>query len=522
MTKLALIRSSPNVIDGSAATSDLNLSCDVCIVGTGAGGAVTAAVLAEAGLSVVMIEEGGYYTSNDFTMRERDVTARLYQEGGTRATKDLAISVLQGKTVGGTTVVNWTTSFRTPEDVLQTWRDKYAVKGFAYADLVPHYEAIEKRLAIAKVPESSLNANNKKLFDGCKAMGWEVDTLRRNVYACMQTGFCGLGCPVNAKRSMLVTMVPDAIDAGAKLVFRARAERLESKGNAIDSLTATLLDAEGIAPTGKKLTVKAKRFVASGGAINSPALLLRSGIDDGGRVGARTFVHPVVGSGGIYDEEIHSDHGAPQSAASHHFAHRGDDVGFFLEAAPYYPSLSAGVFPGFGAEHLAAEMRWKYSATHVAIAIDGFHDDVIGGRVTLRASGAPLLDYPIPPKIWNAFRFAQKRLAEMQFASGAKEVVTLHDPAVHMKSKSDIDHAIDAAAYDVGRVAVFTAHLMGGCMMGDDASRSIVRSEDLRHHRIENLYVIDGSVFPTSLGVNPQESIYGLARLMASRLAARK
>ncbi len=522
MTKLAVVRSSPNVIDGSAATGDLDLKADVCIVGTGAGGAVAAAVLAQAGIDVLLVEEGGYYTSNDFTMRERDVTPRLYQEGGARATKDLGIAVLQGKAVGGTTVVNWTTSFRTPEDVVQLWRDKHAVKGFAYADLVPHYDEIEKRLVIQKVTVESMNPNNRALYDGCKAMGWDADTLRRNVYACMQTGFCGLGCPVNAKRSMLVTMIPDAIDAGAKLVFRARADRYVTKGNTVEKLECTLLDAEGITPTGKKLTITAKRFITSCGAINSPALLLRSGINDNERVGLRTFLHPVIGSAAFYTEEIHPDRGAPQSAASHHFAHRGDDIGLFLEAVPWYPSLAAGAAPTFGSEHLAFMKKMPYMAFHIALAIDGFHDDVTGGRVTLRESGAPVLDYPIPPRIWNAFRFAQKRLAELQFAGGAQEVVTLHDPPNHIRSKSQIDAIVDAAPFDVGRVAVFTAHQMGGCAMGDDASRSVVRSEDLRHHRIENLYVIDGSVFPTSLGVNPQESIYGLSRLMATRLAARK
>lgn len=522
MTSLAVVRASTNVIDGSMQTADLELKADVCIVGTGAGGAVTAATLAQAGFDVLLVEEGGYYTSKEFTTRERDVTPRLYQEGGARTTKDLGISILQGKAVGGTTVVNWTTSFRTPEDVVQTWRDKHAVKGFAYADLVPHYEAIEKRLAIAKVSEDSMNRNNRTLFDGCKAMGWDVDTLRRNVHACMQTGFCGLGCPVNAKRSMLVTMIPDAIDAGAKLVFRARADRYVTKGNSIEKLECTLLDAEGLVPTGKKLTITAKRFVTSGGAINSPALLLRSGINDGERVGVRTFLHPVIGGAAFYPDEVHPDRGAPQSAASHHFAHRGDEVGFFLEAVPWYPSLMAGAAPTFGSEHLTFMKKMPYMATHIAIAIDGFHDDVPGGRVTLRPSGTPLIDYPITPRLWSAFRFAQKRIAELQFAGGATDVATLHDPPHAMRSKSEIDATIDAAAYDVGRVGVFTAHQMGGCAMGDDPSRSVVRSEDLRHHRIENLYVIDGSVFPTSLGVNPQESIYGLSRLMATRLAARK
>jgi choline dehydrogenase-like flavoprotein len=521
VTKLAVIRSSPNVTDGSTA-GDLDLKCDVCIVGTGAGGAVTAATLAEAGIDVLLVEEGGYYTSNDFTARERDVMPRLYQEGGARTTKDLAITILQGKAVGGTTVVNWTTSFRTPEDVVDHWREKHAVKGFAYADLVPHYDVIEKRLAIAKVPLESLNANNKKLYDGCTALGWHVDTLKRNVYQCLQTGFCGLGCPVNAKRSMLVTMIPDAIDAGAKLVFRARADRFVTSGNTITKLEGTLLDAEGITPTGKKLTVTAKKFVTSCGAINSPGLLLRSGINDNDLVGARTFLHPVIGSAGFYGEEIRPDRGAPQSAASHHFAHRGDEVGFFMETVPFYPSLLGGASPSFGSEHFTFIKKMPYMGIHIALAIDGFHDDVIGGRVTLRPSGMPVLDYPISERLWRMFRFAQKRIAEMQLASGAQDIATLHDPPLHVRSKDDIDHVIDAAPYEVGKVMVSTAHQMGGCAMGDDPSKSVVRSEDLRHHRIENLHVIDGSVFPTSLGVNPQESIYGLSRLMATRLAARK
>lgn len=517
MTLLSQIRASKSVTDGAAQPADLTLTADVCVIGTGAGGAVTAATLAEAGHDVLMLEEGGYYTSDDFTARERDA-AKLYQEEMQRSTADLGISILQGRAVGGTTVVNWTTCFRTPEDVVGHWKDKHHVGGFAYAELVPHWDWIERRLGIAKVEVAALNPNNRTLYDGCKAMGWEVDTLKRNVHQCQQLGMCGLGCPVNAKRSMLVTLVPDAIDAGARLVFRARADRFETAGGEVSLLRGTFLDPSGRTPTGRTFTVKAKRFVVSGGAINSPALLLRSGLDDGGRVGQRTFLHPVIGSGGLYAEPIRSYTGAPQSAVSHHFARRDDEVGFFLEVAPWYPVEAATALPGFGKEHLAEMKKIENVALHLAIAIDGFHEDVAGGTVTLRPSGTPLLTYAIPERLWRTFRFAQKRLAEEQFASGAKTVITLHDPPLALSGVGDL-HRVDERPYDVGRVAVFTAHQMGGCAMGDDARTSIVRSEDLRHHTLKNLHVIDGSVFPTSLGVNPQESIYGLSRLMATRLA---
>lgn len=519
MTALAAIRMSPRVIDGSGLASDGSFDADVCIVGSGAGGAVTAAVLAAAGKSVILVEEGGYYTSDEFTTRERDMMPRLYQEGGQRVTADAGISILQGRAVGGTTVVNWTTSFRTPQDVVEHWAKKHAVGGFGYQDLVPHWDWIEKRLGIAKVTPESMNPNNRVLYDGCKKLGWDVDTLKRNVHGCQQTGMCGLGCPVNAKRSMLVTMVPDAVDQGARVLFRARAMRFEMDGSRVRSLEGVLLDASGRNPTGKTFSVRAKRFIASGGAINSPALLLRSGIEDEGRVGRRTFLHPVVGSAGIYGEEIKPSMGAPQSAASHEFAHRGDDIGYFIEAVPWYPALASAVLPGFGAEHAHGMTLAAHSALHVAITIDGFHDDIVGGTVRLRPSGLPVLDYPITDRQWDTFRHAQKKLAEMQLASGATTVLTLHDPPTAIASMRDL-RRIDAARYEVGSVPIFSAHQMGGCTMGDEPATSVVRSQDLRHHRIENLHVVDGSVFPTSLGVNPQESIYGLARLMATRIAA--
>ncbi len=518
MTKLAEVRASANVTNGSAAASDLELSCDVCVIGSGAGGAVTAATLAAAGVDVLIVEEGGYWTNSDFTMREKDVVSKLYQEAMQRATADGAIAILQGRAVGGTTVVNYTTSFRTPEHVVDHWKKKHGVTGFTHADLGPHWDWIEKRLAIHKVSEEEMNLNNRKLFEGFKAMGWQADTLYRNVAACMQSGFCGLGCPVNAKRSMLVTLIPDAIDAGARLVYRARIDRLETSASSATRAVGTLLDAEGVGSTGKRLTIKAKRFVLSGGAINTPALLLRSGITLGGLVGERTFIHPVIGSSAVYDEIIDPWRGAPQSAASHHFADRGEKVGVFFEAVPFYPMVMASATPGFGAEHVEHLGRARHTAGHVALVIDGFHEDVVGGVVRLRPNGAPVLDYPIPASIWEALRFGQRKLAEAAFASGAKSASTLHDPILEMKSKDDISR-IESMPYKPGALPVFTAHLMGGCRMGNEPRTSVVRSDDLRMHDYDNVWVIDGSVFPTSLGVNPQESIYGLARLMATRLS---
>src|SRR4051812_7039704 len=381
VSKLSLVRASPNVIDGSAASADLELSADVCVIGSGAGGAVVASMLAAAGIGVLLVEEGGYFSTADFDMHEASTVPKLYQESMQRTTSDLAISVLQGRAVGGTTVVNWTTSFRTPEDVVEHWAKKHAVGGFKYADLASHYDALEARLSIHKVDEASMNRNNRKFYDGCKVKGYSVDTTRRNVYQCIQSGYCGTGCPINAKRSMLVTLVPDAIDAGARLVFRCRVDRLEATAGEITRAHATLLDAEGYKATGRRATIRAKRFVLAGGAVNSPAVLPRSGLDAGGLVGTRTSLPPAIGCTPLYDEPIEAFTGAPKSAASHEFAHRDAKVGFFMEAAPVYPVMSSTATPGFGAAHARAMETTSRRAVHIALMIDGFHDDVPGGVV---------------------------------------------------------------------------------------------------------------------------------------------
>jgi choline dehydrogenase-like flavoprotein len=204
---------------------------------------------------------------------------------------------------------------------------------------------------------------------------------------------------------------------------------------------------------------------------------------------------------------------------SHQFAHRGDDVGFFLEAAPLHPVLMATASPGLGQEHRDAMLRFANMAPHLALMIDGFHPSEAGGTVSLRPSGAPVLDYVIPTRIQDAMREAQKVMAQLQFASGATHVGTGHDPPLLMESPRDIP-LVDGKSFRPLDVFMTSAHVMGGCAMGEDPGRAFVRSEDLRAHAYDNLHVVDGSVFPTSLGVNPQQSIYGLARLASTRMAS--
>ena len=508
------------VTEGQTLTGHTDLAADVCVIGSGAGGAVAAAHLAQAGFQVLVVEEGGYFTQDRFRMQEEDCYPHLYQESAQRTSKDLSVAIFQGRAVGGTTVVNWTTCFRTPESTVERWRTHHAVGGVDVAALDPHWAAVEARLGIEKIELAAVNQNNRLLYDGCRKLGFEVDTLARNVRGCARTGYCGMGCPIEAKQSMLITYLPDAMDAGAAVLSRCRVERLELEGGEVKALHGRLMDALGVGFTGGTVTVRARRFILAAGAIGSPTLLIRSGAPDPHRrAGARTFLHPVIVSAGEYEGPVHGYHGAPQGVASHHHARRGDDVGFFLEAAPLYPLLMATAIPGWGLQHRATMARLPHFAAHIALAIDGHHEGEEGGRVEVLPSGRPALDYVVSDKTWAAFREAQKVLARVQLASGAKRVMTLHTEPVIMASEAEVAK-LDDAPFAPNRVGVFSAHQMGGCGMSDDPKRGVVRSEDLRHHQVENLHVVDGSVFPTSCGVNPQLSIYGLSRLIAHRLAA--
>jgi choline dehydrogenase-like flavoprotein len=499
----------------------LEVDCDVCVVGSGAGGSVLAHELVSRGLRVVMLEEGGYHTKREFDLQESTAYPKLYQELGNRTTDDLSITILQGRSVGGGTTVNWCSSFRTPRRILDHWRDVHGVEELSEDVLRPHWEAIERRLHIAEWPEERINRNNRILWDGCGKLGYSRGLIPRNVNNCADLGYCGMGCPIDAKQSMLVTLIPDAVENGLTVYANASAKRLRIEGRKVVEVEVDVLDPESRRRSGKTLIVRAKVTAVSGGALNSPALLLRSGLTGKGRVGKRTFLHPVVITVADFDDPVEAFSGAPQSVHSHHFLDRGPKrMGFFIEVPPIHPMLGAVTLSGFGIDYQRWISRLPHINACIALTVDGLMSEEQGGTVGLRGEGDGRLkiSYPLTGAHWEAFRSACKEMARIQFAAGARTVVSLHSPPVVMRSADEISK-LDSAPWEPNRVRVVTAHQMGGCAMGRDPTTSVVDSR-LRYHQLDNLFVVDGSVFPTSLGVNPQESIYGIARWAAQHVAS--
>jgi len=512
------------VIDASALTQDRSFDADVVVVGTGAGGGVTAEILAKAGLKVLMVEEGALKSSKDFKMREADAYPSLYQESAARKTVDKAINILQGRTVGGTTVVNWTSSFRTPADTLGWWQAKYGLKDYSVESMAPWFQKMEERLNISDW-QAPPNPNNDLLRQGADKLGIKTGLIRRNVNGCWNLGYCGMGCPTNAKQSMLVTTIPAALEKGAVLLTRARAESFTLAGGKAASLECVALTADGMQPTGRRLTLKARHFVVSGGAINSPALLMRSGAPDPHQLlGQRTFLHPVVISMGTYQQPVEAFSGAPQTVYSDHFLHTqpvDGPMGYKLEVAPLHPVLGASTLSAFGASHANLMKRFAHVQGMLALLRDGFHPDAAGGRVTLRSDGSPQLDYPLTPYFWEGARRALLTMAEIQFAAGADAVSPVHELVTQpYKNWDEARQAIAALPMQKLLTRVVSAHVMGGCAMSGDASSGVVAPDGV-YRGIGNVSVHDGSLFPTSIGANPQLSIYGVTARLASGLAER-
>ncbi|WP_323774796.1 GMC family oxidoreductase [Alcanivorax sp.] len=511
-----------DVIDGRTVSSDRTLEADVAIIGTGAGGGVSAEILAKRGLKVLLIEAGKLMTNQDFSLDEGQAYRDLYQEGALRATKDFGMTILQGRTVGGTTVVNWTSSFRTPAETLAYWHDQYGVQGMNRQEMDPWFQKMEQRLNISKWSMPP-NANNNVLRKGCESLGWRWDVIPRNVEGCWNIGYCGMGCPTNAKQSMLVTTLPEAMNNGATLLYSAQANRLIIEGDTVTGVEVRPLT-DGKTPTGATVTVKAKTVIAAGGGIQSPALLMRSEAPDpNGLVGKRTFLHPTSFTFGIYDQEIAPYYGAPQSLYSDEFTFkRGVDgpMGFKLEIMPMHPGLSTALMGGFGENAREEVERLPNLASSIALMRDGFHEQSVGGTVELRDNGEPILDYPMNDYLLDGARRSHLTMAEMQFATGARMVRPSHAHAGYYSSWKDAKAAIEGFTYDPVITGVGSAHVMGGCTMGGDETRSVVNSDGSYKH-LNGLYVIDGSVFPTSLGVNPQLTIYGMSARNASTLASK-
>lgn len=515
------------VLGGTLGPVPEKIVCDVAIVGSGAGAGITAELLAKAGLKVVMIEEGPLKSSTDFHQKESEAYPQLYQESAARKTEDKAINILQGRCVGGSTTVNWTSSFRTPGPTLQFWQKNFALADYSVQALAPYFAQAEKRLNILPWLTPP-NENNDLLRRGAAKLGIQAAAISRNVKGCWNIGSCGLGCPTNAKQSMLVTTIPAALDLGAQLLTEMRVESFELANGKVTALYCqSVMPNSAPALSGRMQTatkIVAKHYVLAGGAINSPGVLLRSGAPDPhGLLGARTFLHPVVMSSAVFAQKVEAWNGAPQTIYSDHFLDTqaiDGPIGYKLEAPPLHPVIFASTVPGMGQSQQELLKTFPHNHTLLALLRDGFHSESRGGKVKLRGDGSAVLDYPLTGYVMDGARRALLSMMEIQFAAGARQVLPLHEMAQPYTSWALARDAVNALPMKPMLTKVVSAHVMGGCGMGGQEKLGVTRPDGV-HWQLENLSIHDGSIFPTSIGANPQLSIYGTVNRLAQGLAKR-
>jgi len=513
------------VLGGKHGALPERITCDVAIIGSGAGAGITAELLTKAGLNVVIVEEGQLKSSTDFKQKEPEAYASLYQENAGRKTKDKGITILQGRSVGGTTTVNWTSSFHTPPDTLKFWQDKFGLKDYTTETLAPYFQQAQTRLNISPWATAP-NENNELLRRGAAKLGIKAEVIPRNVKGCYNLGSCGMGCPTNAKQSMLVTTIPFALDHGATLLVETRAEKLVIEGGRVTAMQCIAVKPNAAPVESGKIatTIVAKHFVLAGGAINSPALLMRSKAPDPHkRLGTRTFLHPVAITTAVMKDTVAAWTGAPQSIYSDHFLHTqpvDGPIGFKLEVAPLHPVFFGANLPGFGEKQAELFRQYPHANVMLALMRDGFHEQSVGGTVELRDDGSPLLDYPISDYVLDGARRSMLTMAQIQFEAGATMVYPGHELAGGTSTWAATKAAIEALPMKPLLTKIGSAHVMGGCGLGGDDKLGVTRPDGV-HWQLENLSIHDGSLFPTSIGANPQLSIYGNVNRLAQGLAKR-
>lgn len=518
-----VIRRTPpgHVVQGHQLGADSDVVADACVIGTGAGGAVVAARLAEAGLEVALLEEGGYWNAADFTECEAEMVPRLYADRGMRATDDLAVSLLQGRCVGGGTTINWMMTLRTPDFVLDEWAHQHAAEGMTPAEMSAVFDLIEEEIHARRIPGDAHNPNNQLLLKGATRLGWNARAAVNNAKGCVRAGFCAVGCRYDAKQSTLLTYVPRALAAGARLYSDTKAERLEVDGRggrrARKRVHCTVLDRDTGAPR-HRLTVTAPTVVLAAGAVGTPVILQRSGLGGGG-VGRFLRLHPTTGAVGVYDREIYGPAGIPQSALCDDFLRGdGDGYGFWIECPALLPGLGAAAVTGFGASHRAIMQRFANLGSLIVLARDGAETTSSDGEVTVSRSGRVRIRYRVSSSTAIALRDGMVAAARMHLAAGATEVQTLHSPAVRLRAEAQLS-TVSTAPYGHNQVNLLSAHVNGTCRIGRSPETSGC-TPGFERHGSPGVYVADGSLLPTAPGVNPQLTIMAVADVVARRILA--
>jgi choline dehydrogenase-like flavoprotein len=487
-------------------------SCEVCVIGSGAGGGTAAAVLATAGKDVIVLEAGGYFDDADFNGAELAGFQNLYAEGGFSSTANQSVGFLAGECLGGGTVVNYTTSFRTPDDVRAEW-SAAGVPWFTSDEYTRSLDAVCSRLHV-NLDHNRISLREQVLDRGLRVLGWHVDAMPRNVIGCDQgivCGYCGYGCALGAKQSAAKTWLVDAQRHGARLIVQTRAQRIRIEAGAATGVEARTKE-------GRLLDIRCKAVVVACGAIHTPALLLRSGLRNE-HIGRHLHLHPVSNVCGVFPEEIRPWEGTMQAIYSDEHRFLTGNYGVKYETTALQPSIAVAVLPWRDSVHYRSLLE---KLPHIS-AIGVLLRDRDGGRVAIDPEGHPVSRYALSAFDRAHFRQGFINAARILEAAGATQIFSPHAKwSSYAPSRggslASFTAAMDSAGWDSGRLALFSFHMQGTARLGGSPKVSATNPAG-ETWEARNLYVMDGSSFPSASGVNPMISIEAIAHHNALALA---
>jgi choline dehydrogenase-like flavoprotein len=496
----------------------LTLEADVVVVGSGAGGGVIAGTLAGEGRRVAVLEMGGYYNEADFNQLELWAYENLYHGGALHPTHDGQVVIMAGQNLGGGTTVNWTNCLRTRPWVREEWAREHGLEGLDGPEFDRHLDAVFERIS-ANDGCSDWNGPHQRLKEACERTGIDFQTIVRNTdpgaYSPDDAGFMGYGDQSGSKQGTLKTYLQDAADAGAQFVVNCRVDRVLTADGRATGVEGTYLDADG---RHAHVVVHAPQVVLAAGSLETPAILLRSGIG-GPAVGEYLRLHPATGVVGLYDEPQKAWWGAPQTGLSHQFERLEDDHGFLIECGHASTGSTASAVPWeSGEQHKELMAQGRFASGFVFLIRDRGH-----GRVTIDAEGNAVHTYPFDDaRDQRIFRRGFAELARLHDAAGAQEIYTLHRRLHRWRRGDDLAafvEEVQAAPLSPYEHAMFSAHQMGSARMGTDPHTSVAGPYG-ELHDVRGVWIGDASAFPSATGTNPMGTVMGLAHRTAGAIVA--